>query len=75
MHILCQSTQDACVQLDHILQETLGIVFFSKELWDHIVQEPGFQSLIMQSWNIVFFSKPPWGNQVPRGNQVTKRLD
>ena len=38
--IMRKSARNACLRQDCILQETLGIVFFSKELWDHILQEP-----------------------------------
>ena len=39
-----KSARSTCLRQDRILQETLGIVLFSKELWDHILQESGNQS-------------------------------
>ena len=39
-----KSALSTCLRHDRILQETLGIVLFSKELWDHILQESGNQS-------------------------------
>ena len=52
-----KSARNACLCQDRIFQETLGIVFFSKKLWDHILQSPEINPELYDP-GIVFFSKP-----------------